>query len=81
MATELITLTADTVDDPRFAVCYARGSVFRQEGKFHRVEKGKRGLVSRALCMAAAFGVRCAQCPGYNMLLTFRATGAAHGPG
>jgi hypothetical protein len=70
-ATELISLHKDKSDDPRFAVCYARGSVFKLEGHFHRVERGKRSLVSRALCLAEHFGNRCAICPNRNFKATF----------
>lgn len=65
MATELITLNADTekCDDPRFAVCYGRGSSFKPEGKFFRVEKGARTLVHRSVCLMQHFGRRCEACP------------------
>jgi hypothetical protein len=63
MATELVTLQAEKCDDARFAVCYGRGSSFRQEGKFHRVEKGARTLVHRSLCVLNYFGRRCEICP------------------
>jgi hypothetical protein len=78
VATELITLAGDKSDDPRFAVCYARGSAFRREGRFHRVEKGKRSLVSRALCVIEAFGSRCRQCPNYSAVITLRSNGGPH---
>lgn len=66
MASELITLTAESLqcDDKRFSVCYARGSSFRKEGKFFRVEKGSRTVVHRALCLVHHFGSRCEACPG-----------------
>jgi hypothetical protein len=80
MATELISLAADKSGDPRFAVCYARGSSFKQEGKFHRVEKGKRALVSRALCVVETYGSRCRQCPNHSVTLVFKAHGASDGP-
>lgn len=81
MATELITLQADKSEDPRFAVCYARGSVFKPEGNFHRIEKGKRSLVSRALCVVETFGSRCRQCPNHKLKLMFRAHGDPDGLG
>ena len=64
--TELVSLNKDKADDPRFAVCYARGSVFKPEGHFFRVEKGKRSLVSRALCLSEYFGKRCRACPNFK---------------
>jgi hypothetical protein len=79
VATELIALRDDS-GDPRFAVCYARGSSFKREGNFLRVEKGKRSLVNRALCVVETFGSRCRQCPNYNVKLTFKAMGGARGP-
>ena len=78
-ATELISLRKDVSDDPRLAVCYARGSVFKQEGHFHRVERGKRTLVSRALCLAEYFGPRCAICPNRNFKVTFVAKDPSDG--
>lgn len=69
-ATELVSLTHDQSDDPRLAVCYARGSVFKPEGKFMRVEKGMRTRVNRALCIAKHFGHRCEVCPNYEASLT-----------
>lgn len=80
MATELITLESDKSASPRFAVCYARGSAFKKEGKFYRVERGKRTLVHRALCVMEAYGPRCRRCPNHNMTLIFRATGQTYGP-
>lgn len=71
-STELVSLMKDTSDDPRLVVCYARGSVFRPEGHFIRVEKGKRSLVSRALCLALHFGDRCEACPNKDFTLKFR---------
>jgi hypothetical protein len=62
-ATELISLLKDKSSDPRYAVCYARGTVFKAEGNFFRVEKGRRGLVSRALCLLEHYGSRCKICP------------------
>lgn len=79
MATELITLKADTSDDPRFAVCYGRGATLKREGNFHRVEKGKRHLVHRALCVTEAFGSKCKQCPNHNAILHFQARGGTSG--
>ncbi len=73
--TELISLNKDVCDDPRYAVCYARGSSFRKEGNFLRVEKGKRTLVPRALCVIQHFGRRCRLCPNSEFAVTFRALG------
>jgi len=73
--TELITLNKDTTEDPRFAVCYARGSVFRPEGHFFRVEKGKRSVVLRALCASLYFGRKCEICPNSRFKMRFRAGG------
>lgn len=71
MATELVTLNADNekCDDPRFAVCYGRGSAFRAEGKFFRVEKGARTVVHRSLCVLQHFGRRCEACPNSKLKL------------
>lgn len=74
--TELVSLLKDVSDDPRLAVCYARGSVFRAEGKFFRVEKGKRTLVLRALCVLQHYGARCRRCPNSDFVVAFRAQGA-----
>lgn len=65
MASELIALSEDTLrcDDPRFSVCYARGSSFRKEGRFFRVEKGARNVVHRSLCLIHHYGSRCKICP------------------
>lgn len=74
MASELIPLN-DEAGDPRFAVCYARGSVFRREGRFLRVEKGMRSIIPRALCMAGQYGSRCKVCPNYTHTLVFKPVG------
>lgn len=71
MASELIPFKDDP-GDPRFAACYARGSVFKREGRFLRVERGMRTIVPRALCMAAHFGSRCQACPNYHQRIVFR---------
>lgn len=68
-ATELIALRKDKSGDPSLAVCYARGSVFKPEGRFFRVEKGRRALVSRALCIVGYYGKRCESCPNYNVVI------------
>jgi hypothetical protein len=70
--TELVALAKNKSDDPRFAVCYARGSVFKPEGNFFRVEKGKRYLVNRALCITKYYGSRCEVCPNREFTLTFK---------
>lgn len=73
--TELVSFLKDLSPDPYHAVCYARGSVFRSEGKFFRVEKGKRTLVPRVLCVLQHFGRRCRVCPNAEFTVTFRAQG------
>lgn len=72
--TELVTLNKDRADDPKYAVCYARGSVFRPEGHFFRVEKGKRTVVLRAMCLSMYYGNRCKICPNkdFNLKLISR---------
>ncbi len=67
MTTELITFNAadGKCDDPKFAVCYARGSVFRKEGNFFRVQRGMRQVVHRSLCLVTHFGRRCEICPNH----------------
>lgn len=74
--TELVSLNKDKAEDPRFAVCYARGSVFRPEGRFFRVEKGKRSLVSRALCLSEHFGKRCKTCPNHDFKIKLVSRGS-----
>lgn len=73
MASELVALGVDQPEDPRYAACYASGSVFKPEdgGRFHRVEKGHRRLVSRALCVVKHFGTRCEKCPNAEAALYF----------
>lgn len=73
--TELVTLNKDKADDPRYAVCYARGSVFKQEGHFFRVEKGKRTVVLRALCVSLYYGNRCRICPNSSFTAKFETRG------
>lgn len=75
--TELITLSKDVAEDPRFAVCYARGSVFRPEGHFFRVEKGKRTVVLRALCASLHFGRKCEICPNSRFKMRFLSRGTS----
>ena len=74
MATETVCLRTDIPEDPRYAACYASGSVFKAEegGKFHRVEKGRRTVVSRALCVMEHFGAKCRACPNHSVSLTWR---------
>lgn len=74
MATETVCLHTDIPSDPRYATCYASGSVFKPEGRFHRVEKGRRTLVSRALCVLQHFGPKCQTCPNSQVTLTWRRT-------
>jgi len=62
-ATELVSLNKDKSDNPNYAVCYARGAVFKTEGHFFRVEKGRRNLVKRELCASQYYGARCRICP------------------
>jgi hypothetical protein len=73
--TELVSLKKDQSDDPRYAVCYAQGSTFRKEKNFFRVERGKRTLVLRALCVVQHYGKRCRICPNSNIEITFQARG------
>lgn len=74
MATELIAINQmGQGDDPRLAVCYARGSSFHRKGKFLQVEQGMRTRVSRALCLLEQFGARCRTCPNYNGTIGLRA--------
>ncbi len=70
-ATELISLHKDKCVDPRMAVCYARGSVFKPEGNFFRVEKGQRTVVHRSLCVVRHYGKRCDVCPNRDFTLKF----------
>ncbi len=77
--TELVSLKKDVSDDPRYSVCYALGSSFRKEGNFFRVEKGKRTLVPRSLCVVQHFGRRCRLCPNSEFVVTFRALGGTDG--
>ena len=70
--TELVSLHKDRSDDPRYAVCYAHGSVFRKENKFWRVERGKRTLVLRSLCVEQHFPRRCKHCPNSQILVSFQ---------
>lgn len=70
MATGQVSLKLDTSDDPRFAVCYARGSVFRPEKEFHKVEPGMRARVHRSLCLVSYYGTRCERCPNHNLTVT-----------
>lgn len=74
MASELVSIRGDQPDDPRYAACYAGGSIFKPEegGRFHRVEKGRRTLVNRALCILQHFGDRCKQCPNSEATLGWR---------
>ncbi|OHD24330.1 MAG: hypothetical protein A2Y38_09180 [Spirochaetes bacterium GWB1_59_5] len=74
-ATELVSLLKDVSTDPRYAVCYARGAVFKKEGGFFRVERGRRALVSRALCVAEFFESRCRACPNSSFSLRLTSTG------
>lgn len=73
-STELVSLLKDVSPDPALAVCYARGT-FRKEGKFLRVETGKRTLVSRALCVVEHFGAKCRRCPNSEGTICFKARG------
>lgn len=64
MTTELIPAQpALCSEDKKFAVCYARGSVFKREGNFLKVEKGVRTTVHRSLCLVRFYGSRCDACP------------------
>lgn len=72
-ATELVAIQKEKSEDPRFAVCYARGTTFKKEGNLFRVEKGQRNLVHRALCVVGHFKSRCRVCPHYDFTVTLRA--------
>jgi hypothetical protein len=76
MSSELVALEKSSLceDDPRFAVCYARGSVFKKEGALYRVEKGSRNVVHRALCLAHHYGPRCKICPNGSIVIELRVT-------
>lgn len=74
--TTLVDLRDDKHPEPRFAVCYARGQVFKPEGDEIRVELGKRTLVNRALCVQEFYESRCRKCPNSSGQLTLKATGA-----
>lgn len=68
--TELVSLLKDVSDDPKFSVCYGRGT-FRPEGHFFRVEPGKRTLVLKVLCIQHHYPA-CMSCPNAdgNLRLT-----------
>lgn len=78
--TDLVSLRKDIAPRPGLAVCYASGSVFRIEGRFHRVETGKRRLVSRALCVVGFYKKRCEACPNSKFKATFKARGEPDEP-
>jgi hypothetical protein len=64
-STEIIDLAAEQVS-PKYAVCYASGSTFRPTSAgatTFMVERGKRRLVSRTLCVVQYFKTRCQVCP------------------
>jgi hypothetical protein len=67
--TELVSLLKDVSPDPRMAVCYGRGAVFKPDGHFIRVETGKRTLVSKALCVTRHYKC-CGLCPNSRGDLT-----------
>lgn len=81
MPSELIALNKDTLccDDPRFSVCYARGSAFKKEGNLYRVERGARTVVHRSLCLIQHFGPRCTICPHGSITVTLQVTGDLEG--
>jgi hypothetical protein len=70
--TELVAPLKDVSADPRFAVCYGRGSVLRAEGNFLRVESGSRTLAHRALCVLMVHGKKCSECPNHNTTVRLR---------
>lgn len=75
MATELLALDESNLlcaGEPRFAVCYARGSSFRKEGGLYRVEKGARSVVHRSLCLTHHYGARCKICPNGAITIELR---------
>ena len=71
--TVLIGLAKEKAHHPGFAVCYAHGRVFRPEGKLFRVERGKRAIVSRVLCLRLFFRGKCRKCPHSKFEATFEA--------
>lgn len=73
--TVVVDLHREQHPDPRFAICYARGQVFKQEGSELRVEMGRRALVNRTLCIQQHYGSRCEICPNAKGSLTLRASG------
>ena len=73
--TILVNLKKEIAHHPGFAVCYARSSVFRAEGRLVRVEKGKRTEVSRVLCVRRMFRGRCSKCPHSAFTAEFEARG------
>jgi hypothetical protein len=73
--TTLVGLGKEKAHHPGFAVCYARSSIFRPEGRLFRVEKGKRSEVNRILCARRVFRGRCTKCPHSKFEVTFEARG------
>ena len=74
--TILVNLGTEKAHHPGFAVCYARSSVFKPEGRrLVRVEKGKRTEVNRVLCLRKMFRGRCSRCPHSNFEVEFEAKG------
>lgn len=72
--TILVGLAKEQAHHPGFAVCYARGT-FRKEGRLHRVERGKRTIVSRVLCVVQHHGRKCKICPHSKFEVQFKAEG------
>jgi hypothetical protein len=64
-STEIIDLAAEKTET-KYAVCYASGSTFKPTGKGATtfiVERGKRRLVNRSLCVVQYYKTRCQVCP------------------
>lgn len=64
-STEIIDLATETVTS-KYATCYASGATFKPTGKGATtfvVERGKRRLVNRTLCVVQYFKTRCQVCP------------------
>lgn len=72
--TILVGLAKEKAHAPGFAVCYARGT-FVKQGRMHRVERGKRTVVSRALCVVQYHGRKCRLCPHSEFTAQFEGVG------
>jgi len=64
-STEIVDLATEYVS-AKYATCYASGSHFKATSKDATtfvVERGKRRLVNRSLCVVQYFKTRCQACP------------------